>query len=68
MLSGPGQQIFLSFFLSVWFLKNSGEKKGEMRACLVAVLETKVFCFQNSETGFVTVALRLGTCFKTRNG
>lgn len=28
----------------------------------------QIFCIQNSKTGFVTVALRLGTCFKTQNG
>jgi len=30
------------------------------------VLET-IFCFQNSKTGFITVAKRLATCFENKN-
>jgi hypothetical protein len=51
MLSGPGQQIFLSFFLSVWFLKNSGEKKEEMQSSFGKPISVFVFknCFREQK-------------------
>jgi hypothetical protein len=46
MLSGPGQHIFfLSFFLSVWFLKNSGKKKGKMQFLAVRLAK----CFETQK-------------------